>query len=314
MKVRSHLPEPARRAIRPVHRTAASIERGVRLSWLRFNVKRSIARGHLAIDFRNRVGFGARLMWCLQVLAYSDEHQIDVDFRFSTPSAPDVDFFSPFFGVRQLSGPTRSRHFIATDTIRTVPYVPGENLSLERASELALKYLYPRGDVRREVDDFWQTHGLDGNVLGVHYRGTDKSDEAPRVEYDVVGARVATYLTQNSDTSAIFVSSDEAAFITYAMESFGTLPIVSRDDFRRSESRREVYRDDVLEIQRDAAINCLLLARCAGLVKTASFLSAISFLFNPDMDVFILNRPHEDSLWFPESEMLRRQDSTSPQG
>ena len=47
-------------------------------------------------------------------------------------------------------------------------------------------------------------------------------------------------------------------------------------------------------------MNCLILSRCAALLKTASILSGWSKLFNPALPVVMLNRPPEENLWFPE--------------
>ena len=266
----------------------------------------TISSGYVAVDFCNEVGIGARLVWCLHVLAYCDSHELAADFRFSFPAARDIDFFAPFFHVDGGARDTEPRGFVRAATIDAVPH---EVLTLARAGDLAGKYLSPQPDVQADIDRFWSDHGLDGKVLGVHFRGTDKTDEAPRVEYETVGRYVRDYLFEHSETSAIFVSSDERRFVEYAAATFGDISVVYREDFRRAETLQPVHTnlDAVLEIQRDAVLNCLLLARCNALIKTASFLSAFSALLNPEMRTFIMNRPNERALWFPEREMLAAQ-------
>ncbi len=291
---------------RPARACLARWRGTLRDSQSRRRVNATIPEGYVAVDFCNEVGIGARLVWCLNVLAYCEDHHLDADFRFSFPASPGTDFFSPFFSVSPIRRSNARRRFVRAVRLDAVPH---EVVSLERGSELARKYLVPQPEIVAELDQFWSEQRLDGHVLGVHYRGTDKTDEAPRVEYEAVAARVTAYVAAHRDTSAIFVSSDERAFVDFAAANFGDLPIVFRDDFRRADSQRAIYRDldDVLSIQRDAVVNSLLLARCRGLIKTASFLSAFSALLNPEMDTFIMNTPHDKTLWFPEREMLRRQ-------
>jgi hypothetical protein len=52
-------------------------------------------------------------------------------------------------------------------------------------------------------------------------------------------------------------------------------------------------------------VNALLLSRCTALIRTASRLSAWSSVFNPQLPVVMLNRPHDGMVWFPEREILK---------
>ena len=267
------------------------------------------AAGYVAVDFCTLNGIGARLAWCLEVLAYCDDHGLAADFRFSWPWLPERDFFEPNFLVPPIAAATGPRSFVRVDNIDDAPHTKVS--SLARGSELALKYIQPQPNVAAEVDDFWNQHGLVGRVLGVHYRGTDKIAEAPRVEYETMALNITDYLVAYPDTTAVFVSSDEEEFIRYATARFPDIRIVFRTDSRRSLNGTETYRDAdlVLPIQRDAVVNMLLLARCSSLIKTASFLSSFSALLNPEMETFLLNSPYDDTLWFPERQMLERQEA-----
>lgn len=269
------------------------------------------SQGYLAVHFSNPVGLGARLVWCLQVLKYCDDRGIDAHFKFSMPGEPLVDFFGPNFRIERTAPTKTPRFFIRTGTIRDLNF---ETPTLEEGQALVRKYLRAQPDLVQEVEDFWQAHQLQGRVLGVHYRGTDKVSEAPRLSYQAMAAGVVESLLKHQDTVAVFVSSDEQPFVDFMRVHFDSTRIVSRDDFRRSSGRTEVHHDldAVLSIQRDAAINMLLLARCTSLIKTASFLSAFSVLMNPDLEVAMLNRPDDDSLHFPERELLELQQGANP--
>lgn len=307
MTWRTLVAAPVLRATRPIRTEVRQQRAQMSNARTRRKIESDVSNGYVAVDFCNEVGIGARLVWCLNVLAYCDTNKSEADFRFSFPRAQDTDFFAPFFFIRNPNRSPAPRQFVRAVTIDAVPH---EVIDLSRATDLARKYVAPQLDVSAETDQFWSEHGLDGNVLGVHYRGTDKTDEAPRVDYETVTRYVQSYLYRHRETTAIFVSSDERKFIDFAIATFADLPVVCREDFRRADTLQPVYRnlDDVPSIQRDAVVNCLLLARCSGLIKTASFLSAFAAILNPDMRTFIINRPHEKSLWFPEREMLALQE------
>lgn len=298
---------PAVRMARRLRRRARNVGRALFDQASRLRLTSTARRGVLAIDFRNDIGLGARLIWVLNVLAYCDERRVDAVVRFSFPSEPDVDFFGPFFTLAPISGEARSA-VPSFSVVRRISAVPHRDVSLERASELIGRYLVVEEDLRGEVDALWARNGITGSVLGVHYRGTDKSWEAPRVDYAAMSDEVFHYLAIHPQTAAIFVSSDEQQFIEHAREAFGALPVFNRADFRRAATLDPVYRDldEIVQIQRDAVVNCLALARCDALIKTASFLSAFSALLNPAMDVTIVNSPYSSALWFPERELLAR--------
>jgi hypothetical protein len=54
----------------------------------------------------------------------------------------------------------------------------------------------------------------------------------------------------------------------------------------------------------DALVNALLLSRCSTLIRTTSFLSAFTSIFNPKLKVILLNKPYDRYLWYPETEIL----------
>ena len=100
----------------------------------------------------------AGLVWCLNVLAYCEDHHLDADFRFSFPASPGTDFFSPFFSVSPIRRSNARRRFVRAVRLDAVPH---EVVSLERGSELARKYLVPQPEIVAELDQFWSEQRLD---------------------------------------------------------------------------------------------------------------------------------------------------------
>jgi hypothetical protein len=301
-------------ASRQVRAVSIRFTRKCKTPYLVWRFRRQASSGHLAIDFRNGIGFGARLIDCLKVLNYCDARGIEVSFRFSMPDKPGIDFFSPFFSISTVDNQTKCPRFLPTSTIRNVPYLEVDTLEL--GSKLSRQRLCIQPSLESEVNQFWDDHALGSDVLGVHYRGTDKSTEASAVTYDEMFESVNETLKDRPSTTAVFVTSDEADFVALASQRINHNVVVSRDDFRRAKDSRERFRDtdQVIALQRDAVVNMLLLARCGALVKMASFLSAFSVLLNPEMSVNIVNRTHGDKSWFPENQMIERQRDHSKAG
>jgi hypothetical protein len=151
--------------------------RGARLSLAlkRFLVSlraRQIARsGVLGVEIRSTVGLGARLEWCLEIMAYCDERGIEPRFRFSYPDArPPRDHFEPLFRVRGTEG--RRARFVRISSIVELDLGRDydRELTIDRASGLIRKYLQVKEDVVAEVDEFRRRHFGGGPIIGVHYR------------------------------------------------------------------------------------------------------------------------------------------------
>jgi hypothetical protein len=183
-------------------------------------------------------------------------------------------------------------------------------LDLATAQRLVAKYIGIRREVLDAVDAFEMANFGDGPVLGVHYRGTDKQVEAPRLSYEQVTESVREVLAGKEGFNRLFVSSDEQAFVEYLEEALGTvIPIVYHDDQERSRTTLAVHHSQSGDPYRrgwEAVVNCLLLSRCRALVKTPSILSAWSKLFNPGLAVTMLSSPYDAHLWFPDRALTGR--------
>jgi len=264
--------------------------------------------GVLAVDICKDTGMGAKLEWCLEILAYCDAHKLRPQVRFSyLDSGPDEDYFGPYFSLRPQVSParfTRIHHIRELGLDRSYDEV----LTLESATRLLEKYLTVKKDVLDEVDAFCAQHFAGASVLGIHYRGTDKREEAPVVSYDRVVRNAEYYLQRFPATGKVFISTDESAFILYMQQNFMSRPVITRDDAFRSQNGTSIHRRlgiDRYAMNRDAVVNCLLLARCDALLKTASIVSDWSKLFNPRLGLVLLNRPYDQHLWFPARELVK---------
>ncbi|HWI19564.1 MAG TPA: hypothetical protein VNT81_17545 [Vicinamibacterales bacterium] len=174
--------------------------------------------------------------------------------------------------------------FCANRVERTLPRATG--------AALVARYVAPSVAVRHEVEHFVGEHFGAGPVVGVHYRGTDKYVDAPRVPYEAVelAVRDAAAAT-GSDRWRVFVATDEQALIDFMIGRFADR-LIYRRMFRSTDGRPiDVYNaEGNYQKGLHAVVDCLLLARGQVLIRTASNLSLCAALFNPDVREVVLSR------------------------
>jgi hypothetical protein len=255
------------------------------------------------------VGFFAQLNWCLQIAFYCEEHGLVPLLSAVSPQYRDPgrsrNWLAYFFDVE----PVRKPDFVIRD-LRQLHLGRGEIPTIEKGAALRAKYLPVRSEITQKVESFAAANMAGRNVLGVHFRGTDKTLEAPRVEREVVTQTIGRFLQNYLHIDCLFVASDEASFIPYIRDAFPALPVVSHEDMFRSDSIQNLYQQDLGEGNyhkgEEALINCLLLSRCSALIRTTSFLSAWASIFNPALPIVLLNAPYSKSLWYPEKLLIPR--------
>ncbi len=173
----------------------------------------------------------------------------------------------------------------------------GLALSRQRGFELIGRYVRPAPRICDEVESHVREHFKDAFVVGIHYRGTDKSEEAVRVPYEQVRAAVVdTIDTAKPARWKLFVATDEQAFLDYMRAKFPDA-LTYRRIFRSVDGRAiDVVNEDSSQKKgEDAVIDCLLLSRCQYLIRTESNLGACSALFNPGLPQIRLNRAYHSS-------------------
>lgn len=164
-------------------------------------------------------------------------------------------------------------------------------MSRATGSTLVNRYVAAKPQVRQIVDDHVRDHWGQAFVIGLHYRGTDKADDAPRVPYEQVESVVRTAMVRaGSNRCRIFLATDEQAFLNYMQARFPG-QLVYREMFRSVDGRPidVVNADGNYRKGMDAVVDCLLLSRAHTLIRTASNLSLCSTLFNPRLPDMLLN-------------------------
>lgn len=286
----------------------------------RFRRSRS---GHLlVVDINSWVGLFAHLEWCLEIALHCDRHGLVPCFMSTSSQYVDPsrgpNWFDYFFTNLRLPPEDADRvergevPICRIDGVRQLglPRDYDSELDLDTAARLVSEYIGIKEPILDKVDGFFDAHLRERSVLGIHYRGTDKAAEAPPISYEDFQRFVDRFLETTGTFDCLFVSSDEQAFVEFMEEAFGpSLPVVYHDDQERSTTNVAIHRSKAGDRYRkaeEAVLNCLLLSRCDGLIKTASILSGWAKLFNPDLPVILLNRPFEPQLWFPDRDLVSR--------
>jgi hypothetical protein len=269
------------------------------------------------------VGFFATLTQVLYLLVYCEKHNYIPHIRLTGLNYinPNMgpDWFDYYFENRALHSIDKKRQKPRwTCYVRNLdelgigyllPTFIDLGTTLHQANDVFFKYVQIKSDINQIVDNFCQNYFRDRCVLGVHYRGTDKTSEASPVSWHSCLQTLSGYLVAHPEVSAIFVASDERGFVEQVRAAFSHLKVLAHDDEYRSDNGEAVhslsFKGDNYKKGIEAIVNSLLLSKCSALIRTTSALSAWASIFNPGLPVILLNLPFDQAHWFPESEILK---------
>jgi hypothetical protein len=127
--------------------------------------------------------------------------------------------------------------------------------------------------------------GMPGDVIGVHYRGTDKNrapwDTNP-VDVDDMLRLVADFVRARPAPEAVFVATDEARFLDRVRAEVD-VPVISAGAGAHHYDRRDPGSTREAD---DAVLDCVLLSRCRSVIHSSSALSAFAKVLNPRLDSY----------------------------
>ncbi|MDD5580256.1 MAG: nodulation protein NodZ [Methylobacter sp.] len=276
--------------------------------------------GLYAVNINAQMGFFAQLNLCLYIFAHCERFNL----------TPYIILSSPFYTVsrgenwlkyyfddlylkeadRKLVDDGRVKVSSISDIEQMgLPSDYVLNMNLGDANRLFEKNLRIKTEIQEYVDFFVEKHFRKKTVLGVHYRGTDKKYEAEPVTWEFCAKTISNYLSSNSQIDTLFIASDEGAFIKWIQKEFRHIEVISHDDKEQSQDGNAIHTDpnigDNYIKGKEALVNCLLLSKCNVLIKSSSFLSGWSAIFNPSLPVIMLNRPYNEKLWFPDAAIIQ---------
>jgi hypothetical protein len=275
-------------------------------------------RGVFSIEIQETSGFFSVMQMVLFILMYCDEKCltpcISARGGLYGDAEGKLDWFSAFFEPVNTASAAALTHKVRTSTVRDLVQLGFRQryetrLQLRSASELFFAHYRPAAHIYQEVDAICQKLGLGTSTLGAHFRGTDKTLEAVPVSWGNFCRQVESALAENPHLTRIFVSSDEKAFIDFFVAWPFSKPVRVAPAKHLAIGSTPIHFSGYpgLEIGREALVSSLLLARCGLLVKTPSYLSAWSKIFNPALPVKLVSPPRPDAFWFPDSQLWLEQ-------
>ncbi|MGF6573251.1 hypothetical protein ABH945_005372 [Paraburkholderia sp. GAS333] len=285
---------------------------------LSLHARQRFNRGVFAIEIQENSGFFSVMQMVLFILMHCDEKRLTpcISARGGLYGDAErrIDWFSHFFEPVMTSSAAEATQKIRTSTVRDLVQLGFRQryearLRLGSASELFFSHYRLAPHIEAEVDAICAALDINTRTLGVHFRGTDKALEAIPVSWSNFCRQVDATLTDNPHLANVFVSSDEPAFLDYfaAWPFRKPVRIAPAKLLARGNTPVHFSGYPGLEIGREALVSSLLLSRCGFLIKTPSYLSAWSKIFNPSLPIKLVSPPRQDAFWFPDSRIWLEQ-------
>jgi len=161
--------------------------------------------------------------------------------------------------------------------------------TLEEGRSLFASHLVVKHAIASVCDRFWHEHFHGKRVLGVHFRGTDK----PGPEADAVPFSEMLDVIEgcfHSRLDAIFLATDDHDFFEFVTAS-PLRPYVCW--FQAPQEQKPLWLPSRKNFRKgaEAILDCLLLSRCAVLIKTPSLLSSWCKVFRPELELVLVGKP-----------------------
>jgi hypothetical protein len=170
-------------------------------------------------------------------------------------------------------------------------YFVEDHLTRWQVAQIIETYIKVKKPIQDKINRFVADHFRGHKVIGVHYRGTDKKHEAPRVAYDAVLDKINQYIRKNHFyTYKIFVATDEQPFIEFMQTRFGESVIVYSTLHSSNDEAVHVSSTNNYLKGEEALIDCILLSKTNYLIRTSSNLSLWSTFFNPSLQCVCINQ------------------------
>ena len=267
---------------------------------------------------RNDIGFFAFLNWFLYLTKYleSIHLQPDIVLKNRCYGSPvyEYNIISGRFYKENIGHMYQGKSAIRIKIKSAEEILPNMHLGIAEANAIQRRTLIPSLRLTEIVNSFISTE-ISGDFFSIHWRGTDKVSEAQPISVEYI-LKVLGNLMENRTIveKTCFIASDEEAKIielkNEIKRSFPNLKVVYLRNALRSPDSAPMHLDrkfskfEAATLGDEALIECLILAQSSFLIKTTSFLSAWSVVFNPNIPVFYLNTPYPNKVWFPDSELL----------
>ena len=187
--------------------------------------------------------------------------------------------------------------------------------TLVEGNRIWFKYFDFSSSIKNEFSKLHKELFIDENILGLHYRGTDKMgpeirkaySESYYIHFDKTLEIIKKEL-ERLRTNKLFIATDNSDILSEIRSKIPNVSIITLNHDYDTTPGVPLHRNPKNQRADDATkykicasgiIDALLLSKCKCVIKYASQLSAYSALFNPYLEVYRVNKCNYS--WFPEN-------------
>jgi hypothetical protein len=258
----------------------------------------------LCVDVYPRMGMGALLAKSILFHEMAEQSGLKAEI-ISTNSlylpAGSTDVLSEYF--RGRSARTSATPLSGPSYIWALRRVAPQKLSLERASEIFAREFKPADAVSEVINTVLA--GRQNFDLSIHFRGTDKALESGTPDIALALEHIAPFL-EGSSGKDVFLATDDANFkniihTRYPHHNFTSFDMCEVPDGVPRHFSSMTPKEKAIE----SLVNIFLLSMSPMIVRSSSYMSAISAIANPSMKTITINKTLGERKIFPEHELIQ---------
>ncbi len=229
-----------------------------------------------------------------------DEHQDSIAglrFEFGEHGVYYDEAYGPnwwnyYFEPLDVGSPENARIEEIYQIPNVLPWFIEHHTSKERCHELICKYVKVKHHILEKVQAITDEQ-FSNFMIGIHYRGTDKNSEVPRVSYDKIASVVRSVIAELELWEGgymLFIATDEQPFLAYMEAQFPNCTTFYQGAYRSMDSQAVHLNKKLNPYKKgeDALVDCLLLTKCDYLVRTSSNMGLCATYFNPALPVILV--------------------------
>ena len=275
-----------------------------------------MTRPFFFVDVWGRRGFGAVIVNGLLCCDYAEKNNLAPVIISSNrlySSEPFGDCLAEYFYSSTVFQDRKNRA-IRLKTLYTFFFLKfPERISIDSANRLFHTYFKPKQNLIDEIESVLIKIEKRKFDLSIHYRGTDKALEAPLVDFQKFTEAIRSIESESGILNSIFLATDDPGFDAYIRSEFSGSKFFTYNRGEPVDSSRGRHFSDLSPADKslEALVNIFLISASPTCIRSASYLSAVSKIVNPQLVTLTMNRTHWGSIAFPECEIVAEERERS---
>ena len=278
------------------------------LSRRRNFLRQEVKKGLITIDIHvPGMGLFAHLAWVLHGLIWAERKGYELNFICTNDIYNDADQEGDWLAeVIEQSSPISDSIYRIGNYEELPCYGELPTFDRKQAMKIVARHLSLTPSLATQVENKTSEWFSGRFVIALHYRGSDKANDATLLSYEHVISTLkrAVSLVAKTTRPVVFVATDEESFLEQIRAEIIDADFHAFDGNIRSEAKQGSHlmsRPDGRRLAREAMLDTLLLSQSAILFKTASALSGWAALLGKEMPIVMLSQHHKSYLYCPEN-------------